>query len=85
MMTFTSLNLKLNTILLMIKIPRLDVRALMKFKLIIFLEFMIILYFEKLTSKELVLEAASGHILVHQKPVLFFAAVSDQLHQMGVS
>lgn len=42
-------------------------------------------WIRKLTSKELIFQAAPGHVFIYQKPVFFFATVSDQLHQMCMS
>jgi hypothetical protein len=37
-----------------------------------------------LTLEEVVLQAAMLHVLVDEEPVLVLAAVSDQLHQVGM-
>lgn len=39
----------------------------------------------ELTSEELILEAASRHIFIYQKPMLFFTTVSYQFHQIWMS
>lgn len=39
----------------------------------------------KLTLEEVVLEAAPGHVLVDEHPVVVLAAVADELHQMRMA